>query len=56
MLPRSRVSAVCLLSVSDWYPRNGVRVLAFFVDDHTERGAGGREYGTSEKDKRTFTG
>jgi len=26
------------------------------VDDHTEGGAGGRQYGTSEKDKQTFTG
>jgi RHS repeat-associated protein len=26
------------------------------VDDHTVRGAGGRQYGTSEKDKQTLTG
>jgi hypothetical protein len=26
------------------------------VDNHTERGAGGRQYGTSEKDKQTLTG
>jgi len=26
------------------------------VNDHTERGAGGRQYGTSEKDKQTLTG
>jgi hypothetical protein len=37
------------------YPETGFGSLAFFVDDHTERGAGGREYGTSEKDKQTLT-
>src|SRR5664279_3135228 len=26
------------------------------MNNHTERGAGGRQYGTSEKDKQTFTG
>src|SRR6266404_7311416 len=26
-------------------PETGFGSLAFFVDDHTERGAGGREYG-----------
>jgi len=26
------------------------------VDDHTERGAGGRQYGASEKDQQTLTG
>jgi hypothetical protein len=25
------------------------------MNDHTERGAGGRQYGTSEKDKQTHT-
>jgi hypothetical protein len=38
------------------WPETGFGSLAFFVDDHTERGAGGREYGTSEKDKQTLTG
>jgi len=26
------------------------------LDNHTERGAGGRQYGTSEKDTQTLTG
>jgi hypothetical protein len=26
------------------------------MNDHTERGAGGRQHGTSEKDKQTLTG
>jgi hypothetical protein len=30
--------------------------LAFYLDNHTERGAGGRQYGKSEKDKQTLTG
>jgi hypothetical protein len=30
--------------------------LAFYLDNHTERGVGGRQYGKSEKDKQTLTG
>jgi hypothetical protein len=41
---------------SEVLPETGFGSLAFFVDDHTERGAGGREYGTSEKDEQTLTG
>jgi hypothetical protein len=43
------------------YPRgertyNGVQVLHVYVDDHTERGVGGRQYGTPKEDNQALQG
>jgi hypothetical protein len=37
-------------------PETRFETISFSVNDHTERGTGGRQYGTSEKDKQTLTG